>query len=432
MIRGYFLIIVESRWEKMKVDLAIIGAGPAGLAAAIQANKSGIKAENILLIERNNSLGGILQQCIHDGFGVILFKKALTGPEYAQIFIDELEQRKIRYMLNSTVISVEKVGEGFILKVCSKENGFLEILARAIIFATGCRERTRSQIFTPGSRPAGIYTAGCVQNLMNLKGLLPGRSAVILGSGDVGLIMARRLTLEGIKVKAVVEIMPYCSGLPRNLVQCLQDYGIPLYLRHTVIDIRGKKRVKEVVIAKVDDKFNPVEGSEKIIPCDTLILSVGLIPENEIARNLGVAIDQKTQGPVVDENLQTSIKGVFACGNSLHVHDLVDYVTLEGKKAGKAAAEYLLFDRLGKCNIKIIAGKGIRYVLPHFISGKKDVSLFLRVTKPGRNKRLIARFQNRIIKEELKRKVNPAEMIKFELDKELLHDVREIEISLLD
>ena len=417
--------------KTINADIAIIGGGPAGLAAAIQANKSGISHDRILIIERNEFLGGILQQCIHDGFGILLFNKLLTGPEYAQIFVDDVRKREIKYMLGSTVTSIKKVNGGFSLEVCSKKFGIMNIMSKSIIFSTGCRERTRGQILIPGTRPAGIYTAGCVQNLVNLKGILPGKNIVILGSGDIGLIMARRLTLEGVNVKAVVEIMPYSSGLPRNIVQCLQDYNIPLYLKHTVVEIRGKKKLEEVVISRVDDNFRPIEGTERILPCDTLVLSVGLIPENELLRGLNIAIDPCTNGPIVDENLQTSIKGIFSCGNCLHVHDLVDYVTLEGKLAGKNAAEYVLGKMKEKKKIKVRKGSGLRYVLPHFISGKKDISLSTRVLEPGREKKIIVKSKNRILKEIFKRKVNPAEMIRFELRKENLEDVSgEIVVSL--
>ncbi len=318
------------------VDVAVIGGGPAGLAAALSAKKSG--ANSVLVIERDNRLGGILNQCIHSGFGLHRFKAELTGPEYAQRYIDLTKDSGIEFMLNTIVLDVNK---DRVLK-CASSDGLKFIEAKSIIFAMGCRERSRGAMNIPGYRPAGIYSAGTAQRLMNIEGLMPARKAVIVGSGDIGLIMARRLSLEGAKVEACVEIMPYSGGLKRNIVQCLDDYGIPLLLSHTITKIYGKKRVEGVDISKVDANMNIIPDTERHIDCDTLLFSVGLIPENELSRNLGLSIDSRTKGPFVDKNLMTEVPGIFACGNVLHVHDLADNVSLEAERAGKAAAEYAL------------------------------------------------------------------------------------------
>ena len=406
------------------VDIAIIGGGPAGLSAAIAAKKSGV--DNILLIERNESLGGILNQCIHEGFGIEIFGEALTGPEYMQRFIDKVEQLRIPYMLNSMALDIN---EKKCITVCSPED-LIKVKAKAIVLAMGCRERTRGQICIPGTRPSGIYTAGCAQNLINLKNYMVGKRVVILGSGDIGLIMARRFKLEGAEVLAVVEILPYSSGLPRNVVQCLEDYDIPLYLSHTVVDIRGIKRVEEVVIAEVDEKRRPIKGTEKRIKCDTLLLSVGLIPENELSKMAGVSLDPITNGSIVNENLETNVKGIFACGNVLHVHDLVDHVTLEAELAGESAAAFVKGELRNESNIKVTAGKGIRYVLPHLISGKKDVKFSLRVMYPDRDKKIVVRDGERILKKIPRIRINPSEMIQFNIKKEYLKGVKGLTIEL--
>ncbi|RLI93356.1 MAG: pyridine nucleotide-disulfide oxidoreductase [Candidatus Altiarchaeales archaeon] len=406
------------------VDIAIIGGGPAGLSAAIAAKKSGI--DNILLIERNESLGGILNQCIHEGFGIEIFGEALTGPEYMQRFIDKVEQLRIPYMLNSTVLDINRKKH---ITVCSPED-LIKIKAKAIVLAMGCRERTRGQICIPGTRPSGIYTAGCAQNLINLKNYMVGKRVVILGSGDIGLIMARRFKLEGAEVLAVVEILPYSSGLPRNVVQCLEDYDIPLYLSHTVVDIRGIKRVEEVVIAEVDEKRRPIKGTEKRIECDTLLLSVGLIPENELSKMAGVSLDPITNGSIVNENLETNVEGIFACGNVLHVHDLVDHVTLEAELAGESAAAFVKGELRNESNIKVTAGKGIRYALPHLISGKRDVKFSLRVTYPDRDRKIVVRDGERILKKIPRVRINPSEMIQFNIEKEYLKGVNGLTIEL--
>lgn len=317
-------------------DIVIIGGGPAGLAAAIEARKNGI--QKILLLERDRELGGILQQCIHNGFGLHIFKKELTGPEYADNFIVELQDLKIEYKLDTMVLSFDKFKT---VMAVNSDEGLLKIKAKAIILAMGCRERTRGALNIPGTRPAGIFTAGTAQRLVNIEGLMVGKKIVILGSGDIGLIMARRLTLEGAKVEMVVEIMPHPGGLTRNIVQCLYDFDIPLLLSHTITNIYGKQRVNGVDIARVDENRKVIPGTQKHIECDTLLLSVGLIPENELSAGCGITLDSMTGGPVVDENMQTSIDGIFACGNAVHVHDLVDFVTQESRKAGKSAAKYV-------------------------------------------------------------------------------------------
>ena len=317
-------------------ELVIVGGGPAGLAAAEAARKSGI--ENMIILERDKELGGILNQCIHNGFGLHTFKEELTGPEYAQRFIDRVKELDIPYQLNTMVMDISKEKK---VTIMNREEGLQELRAKSIILAMGCRERPRGALNIPGFRPAGIYSAGTAQRLVNMEGFMPGREVVILGSGDIGLIMARRMTLEGAKVKVVAELMPYSGGLKRNIVQCLDDFGIPLKLSHTVIDIDGKERVKGITLAQVDGKGKPIPGTEEYYSCDTLLLSVGLIPENELSKDAGVELSPVTSGPVVNESLETSIPGVFACGNVLHVHDLVDFVSEEAAAAGKNAAKFI-------------------------------------------------------------------------------------------
>lgn len=317
-------------------DIVVIGGGPAGLAAAIEAKKNG--CESVLIIEREKALGGILQQCIHNGFGLQFFQEELTGPEYAQRFIRQIEKMNIAFELNTTIIDIKREK---ILSAVSSHKGFQRIKAKAIILAMGCREKTRDAALIPGSRPAGIFTAGMAQKFVNIEGYMIGKKVVIVGSGDIGMIMARRLTLEGAKVEAVVEIMSYAGGLTRNIVQCLHDYNIPLLLNHMVIEVEGKNRVEGVVLAKVDESRKPILGTEKRIDCDTLLLSVGLIPENELSVGAGIKLDSITLGPIVNQAMETSLEGVFACGNVLHVHDLVDYVTEEAQKAGRSAVEYV-------------------------------------------------------------------------------------------
>jgi NADPH-dependent 2,4-dienoyl-CoA reductase/sulfur reductase-like enzyme len=391
------------------VDLVVIGAGPAGLAAAISAKKNGV--QDLVLVERNGWIGGILPQCIHDGFGLELFKEQLTGPEYAQRYIDELKELSIPFMLNSMVLEVTPEKK----LIVASPKGLFCFNPKAIVLAMGCRERTRGQICIPGTRPAGVYTAGVAQNLINLKNVMVGKDVVILGSGDIGLIMARRLTLEGAKVQAVVEILPHTNGLPRNIQQCLIDYGIPLLLSHTVTEIHGQNRVESVTISPVDENLKPIKGKEKRIPCDTLLLSIGLIPENDLSKKCGVELSSVTGGAFVDETLETSVQGIFACGNVLHVHDVVDFVTLEAERAGKSAAEYILGKSQEVKRIPIEAGNEIRYVLPQSIRFGVDLELSLRVTCP-REDVTIGFFDGETpVKTEKFRKVHPAQMVKIKL-----------------
>ena len=348
-------------------DIVIVGGGPAGLAAAVSAKRNG--AESILVLERDKELGGILNQCIHNGFGLHTFKEELTGPEYAQRFIDQLRAEKIEYKLNTMVLDISK---DKVVGALNREDGILEIQAKAIILAMGCRERSRGALNIPGYRPAGVYSAGTAQRLVNMEGYMPGREIVILGSGDIGLIMARRLTLEGAKVKVVAELLPYSGGLKRNIVQCLDDYNIPLKLSHTVVDIKGKERVEGVVLARVDENRKPIPGTEEFYSCDTLLLSCGLISENELSREMGVEMSPVTSGPFVNESLETNVEGVFACGNVLHVHDLVDFVSKEAQRAGKNAAEYILRGKKeGGLDIPIVATDGVRYTVPKIINPQR-------------------------------------------------------------
>ena len=414
-----------SELQFQDVDLIVIGAGPAGLAAAVSAKKKGL--QNLVVVERNGWLGGILPQCIHDGFGLEIFKEQLTGPEYAQRYIDELKRLKIPFMLDSMVLEVTPEKKVFV----ANRKGMFCFKAKAIILAMGCRERTRGQICIPGTRPAGVYTAGVAQNLINLKNVMVGKDVVILGSGDVGLIMARRLTLEGANVRAVVEILPHTNGLPRNIQQCLIDYDIPLLLSHTVTEIHGQNRVEAVTIAPVDKNLQPIRGKEKKITCDTLLLSIGLIPENDLSKNFGVKLSQITGGPIVDENLETSVPGVFACGNTLHVHDVVDFVTLEAEKAGKSAAKYVLGKILRVKKIPIEAGDKIRYVLPQSICRGVDLDLSIRVTGPGEDVEIGFFDGETLIKTKKFRKVHPAQMIKIKLKGSETSSISSLKVEVL-
>lgn len=405
----------------MKVyDIVIIGGGPAGLAAAVSIKGHGI--ENVLILERDKELGGILNQCIHNGFGLHTFKEELTGPEYAGRFIEKAEKLGIVYKLNTMVIDISK---DKVVTAMNREEGLFEIQAKAIILAMGCRERPRGALNIPGYRPAGIFSAGTAQRLVNIEGYLPGREVVILGSGDIGLIMARRMTLEGAHVKAVAELMPYSGGLKRNIVQCLEDYGIPLKLSHTVVDIEGKERVKGVTLAKVDERGKPIKGSEEYITCDTLLLSVGLIPENELSRGLGIKMDSVTSGPVVNESLETSIEGVFACGNVLHVHDLVDFVSEEAAIAGKNAVRYVKGQlQVSEKRIDLVSGEGVRYVVPRYIhleNADDTLKIRFRVGGVFQNCYISTYFDRECIARKKRPVVAPGEMEEIKLSKEQLN-----------
>lgn len=402
-------------------DIVIIGGGPAGMAAAVAAKKQGI--DRILILERDHELGGILNQCIHNGFGLHTFQEELTGPEYADRFIGQVKSYNIEYKLNTMVMDVSRDKR---VTAMNREEGMFEIQAKAIIFAMGCRERSRGALNIPGYRPAGIYSAGTAQRLVNMEGFLPGREVVILGSGDIGLIMARRMTLEGAKVKVVAELMPYSGGLKRNIVQCLDDYGIPLKLSHTVIDIKGKERVEGVTLAEVDENRRPIEGTEEFYSCDTLLLSVGLIPENEISGSMGVELNPITSGPKVNERLETSIEGVFACGNVLHVHDLVDFVSEEAAVAGKNAAMYVQEgESVSEQGIKIKLRplEGVRYTVPEVINPMRideKLTVRFRVGNVYQNCYISVYFDEERVLHRKRQIVAPGEMEEIKLSKEEL------------
>ena len=398
-----------------KVQLAIVGGGPAGLAAAIAAREAGL--QDILIIERGEALGGILNQCIHAGFGLHTFGQELTGPEYAQRFIDRVEAMEIPYLLGTMVLDINK---NRVLTVTGRETGLIQIQAEAIVLAMGCRERPRGALNIPGTRPAGIYSAGTAQRLVNMEGYLPGKNVVILGSGDIGLIMARRMTLEGAKVHAVAEVMPYSGGLKRNIVQCLDDFDIPLLLSTTVVDIQGEGHIESVTLAQVDQRRKPIPGTEKIIPCDTLLLSVGLLPENELSLSAGVALDGVTGGPVVGDDLSTSLPGVFACDNVLHVHDLVDFVSEEAGRAGRSAAEYVLHRRSAGRAVALRGKNGVRYTVPQHIdlgAMADTVTVRFRVGQPYRGAALCAWAGDKLIRRIPKRILTPGEMESFPIRK---------------
>jgi len=362
----------------MQADVAVIGSGPAGLVAAIEAYRSG--AKDVLLLEREEELGGILKQCIHNGFGLEQFKKDYTGPEYAERLIEDLEKTDVRCFLNTMVTSISADRT---VTAVNPENGVFQIESKSVVLAMGCRERARGSINIPGTRPAGVLTAGTAQRLVNIEGYLPGEEVVILGSGDIGLIMARRLTLEGARVKGVYEIMNYPGGLKRNIVQCLNDFSIPLYLSHTVTEIQGRERVEGVVVSKVDEKMQPIRGSEKFIQCDTLLLSVGLIPENELSKGAGVKLSRTTTGPVTAETMETSAPGIFSCGNVSTVFDLVDYVAQTGMSAGRNAARFAAGDwKENGGSVEVVPGENVRFVFPQRYCFRDDLILYIRPAKP--------------------------------------------------
>ncbi len=425
----------------MIYDLIVVGGGPAGLAAALSAWEAGLR--RILILERDRELGGILNQCIHNGFGLHYFQEELTGPEYAGRFVRLLRETDIQVLSDAMVLNI---GDGDVLRVQTVDPimGCRELSTRTVILAMGCRERTRGAIGTPGNRPAGILTAGAAQRYLNIEGCLVGRRAVILGSGDIGLIMARRMTLEGAKVLACLEVMPYSGGMTRNLVQCLEDFGIPLYLSHTVTEIQGRNRLERVLAARVDENRRPVPGTEIAFDCDTLLLSVGLIPENELTRQAGIEIDRRTGGPVVWENMETSKRGVFACGNVVHVHDLVDFVTMESRRAGAAAARYVLEGPAAgeEGALELSNGEGVSYTVPqriHKVNGNarqnEKAEIFFRVNRvcgksqilveDGEGNRLAAFRRERMAPGEMERMTLPAALLERAAGGRLTVSVRE-------
>ena len=402
-------------------QLAIIGGGPAGLAAACQAYESGLR--DILILERDRELGGILNQCIHNGFGLHHFKEELTGPEYAGRFVEMVKETSVQVMSDTMVLEV--TDDKTVIAV--NTDGLQTIHAQSVILAMGCRERTRGAISIPGARCAGIFTAGAAQRYVNMEGYMVGKRVVILGSGDIGLIMARRMTLEGAKVLACVELMPYSSGLNRNIVQCLEDYDIPLYLSHTVTDIRGKDRVEQIVVSKVDENRRPVPGTEMVFDCDTLLLSVGLIPENELTRKAGIAMDRRTNGPAVYENMETSVPGIFACGNVVHVHDLVDFVTAEAQKAGRSAAKFVLEGAMEQGAVLTTAsGNAVTYTVPQQIrlnQVEKNTEISFRVNRSFGDSRILVKCGDDVIAKFTRSHMAPGEMEHISLPKVLLDRV---------
>ncbi len=406
-------------------EVIIIGGGAAGLAAAVACKQKGI--EDILLIERGDYLGGILNQCIHDGFGLEKFNTSLTGPEYAQRYIDQVKEKEIPFLLNSMVVSLTPQKEVVVVN----SNGLQHYRAKVIILAMGCRERTRGAISIPGARPSGIYTAGVAQELINLKDYMVGEKIVVLGSGDIGLIMARRLTLEGAEVITVAEKLPYSSGLPRNINQCLYDFDIPLLLSHTVVDIEGNGRLSGVTIAQLGQRGGIIPGSKRKIDCDTLLLSVGLIPENELSREAGIVLDPITGGPQVDDRGQTSLPGIFACGNVLQVHDIVDNVSLEAEYILEGVAEYLGGKLTKERQIKVELGNGLRYVVPQTLNSLKDTLFSFRVNQPKEKKVLVFEDGKKVIKKKSFRRVNPAEMVRVELSSSELEEIKTLKVRLV-
>ena len=399
----------------MKAELVIIGGGPAGMSAAVAAYDAGLR--DIIILERDKSLGGILRQCIHNGFGLHRFKEELTGPEYAYRYEMQVRERNIPFKLNTMVLDItpDKV-----VTAMNSEDGLFTIEAKSIILAMGCRERPKGALNISGTRPAGIFTAGTAQKFVNMDGYMPGKKVVILGSGDIGLIMARRMTLEGAKVEAVCELMPYSGGLARNIEQCLNDFGIPLMLSHTVVEIHGKDRVTGVTIAKVDERRRPIPETKQYIECDTLLLSVGLLPENELTKSADIALDRITGGAVVDQNRQTEIEGVYACGNVLHVHDLVDYVSEESEIAGKAAAAYVMGSAPAGRSISLTTDGKVRYTVPQRITADENVTVYFRVADVYRDVLIVVRDGENVIVNKKKQKVAPGEMETVTLTKEMI------------
>ena len=411
--------------ERRSVDLVIIGGGPAGMAAAVAAHEAGLR--DILILERDSALGGILRQCIHNGFGLHRFGEELTGPEYAYRYEKQVRELGIPFMLDTMVIDVDK---NKTVTAMNKEHGIFILDAKAVILAMGCRERPKGALNIAGHRPAGIYTAGTAQKFVNMKGYMPGREVVILGSGDIGLIMARRMTLEGAKVRAVCELMPYSGGLARNIEQCLNDFDIPLMLSHTVVDIHGRERLEGVTIAKVDEQRRPIEETREFIPCDTLLLSCGLIPENELTKGAGIELDRITGGAAVDGDRETEIPGIFACGNVLHVHDLVDYVSEESVIAGKAAVAYINGESKKSVSIALSTDGKIRYTVPQRITEVKDTEVYFRVSDVFRDKKIVVRDGDRVILEKKKQKLAPGEMETVKLTSDMIAGITSGAISL--
>ena len=408
----------------LNYDIVIVGGGPAGMAAAVAAKKAG--TDSILILERDTRIGGILLQCIHNGFGLHHFGEELTGPEYAGRFSDEVEKLGIEYKTDTMVLEVNAKKQ---VTAINTKDGLMQIQAKAVILAMGCRERTRGALVIPGTRPAGIFTAGSAQRFVNIDGYLPGKKVVILGSGDIGLIMARRLTLEGAEVKLICELMPFSAGLRRNIVQCVENFNIPLKFSHTITKIHGKERVEGVSVAAVDKNRRPIPETEEFIECDTLLLSVGLIPENEISNGCGISIDSTTSGPVVNEHMQTSVEGIFACGNTVHVHDLVDFVTAESIRAGENAAKYVQGAKAkNPKNVVLRSGNRVRYTVPQHIESTESetpISIMFRPTDVYRNVQIVAYSNNERIKAMKKKIVRPGEMQVLELNPEQLAKVHD-------
>ncbi len=404
-------------------QVAVVGGGPAGLAAAIAAREAGCR--DVVLVERDKLLGGILNQCIHDGFGLHRFGEALSGPEYAKRDIDRFNELGLEALTESMVLRLSGRREILV----SRRGEMLRLKAGAVVLAMGCRERPRGALSIPGTRPSGVYTAGAAQNFVNMSNLMPGRKVCILGSGDIGLIMARRMTLEGAEVKAVFELLPYSSGLPRNIQQCLGDYGIPLYLGATVTDIIGTDRLEAVQVSRVDERRRPIPGTERIFECDTLLLSVGLIPENELTRMAGIEINPVTGGAFVDESFMTGAPGIFSCGNALHVHDLVDWVSTEAAEAGRRAAEWALGREAPRCRIQVRPGAGVRYTVPSRVSGGKDISIAFRPAAPGRDRYLVVSADNREIARQKRVRIHPAVMEHLTARASDLRDCSVLEVS---